>query len=133
MRFGFRLNAGVIRRGGDMKNKKYKNKIYSLCGDLSTNGEPDLAYKIRMLIDNPKAMNDSTEYCYNEIKDKTEKMFETELIELINKHSKENASNTPDFILAMYMKGCLKIFNTAIQQRETWYGRDSRSNETKAV
>ena len=51
-------------------------------------------------------------------------MFEKELLELINRHSMENASNTPDYILAQYMEACLTAFNTATQQRENWYGRD---------
>ena len=52
--------------------------------------------------------------------------FEKELTELINKHSKENESNTPDFILAQYLERCLFSFACAVQQRETWYGRDAR-------
>jgi hypothetical protein len=44
----------------------------------------------------------------------------------INTHSAENDSNTPDFILAQYLLGCLEAFNMAVQQRETWYGRDAR-------
>jgi hypothetical protein len=52
--------------------------------------------------------------------------FEKELERLINKHSQENQSNTPDFILASYIRGCLDAFNIAVQQRETWYGRDAR-------
>jgi hypothetical protein len=52
--------------------------------------------------------------------------FEKELEVLINKHSMENASDTPDFILAGYLKGCLDLFNTAVQQRETLHGRDPR-------
>ena len=52
--------------------------------------------------------------------------FEKELETLINRHCKENASNTPAFILAQYLAGCLVTFNTAVQQRETWYGRDPR-------
>ena len=52
--------------------------------------------------------------------------FEKELESLINRHSKENEANTPDFILAQYIAGCLLAFNTAVQQRETWYGRDAR-------
>ena len=52
--------------------------------------------------------------------------FEKELEGLINKHSKENESNTPDFILAQYVSACLAAFSTATQQRETWYGRDAR-------
>ena len=34
-----------------MENEKIKTKINSLCGDLSTNGEPDLAFEIRMLLE----------------------------------------------------------------------------------
>lgn len=52
--------------------------------------------------------------------------FEKELTALINKHSQENVSNTPDWILACYIQYCLLAFNTAVQQREQWYGRDPR-------
>jgi len=52
--------------------------------------------------------------------------FEQKLQSLINECSEENASNTPDFILAMYLNNCLLAFNEATQQRETWYDRDSR-------
>jgi hypothetical protein len=52
--------------------------------------------------------------------------FVKELEHLINCHSIENESNTPDFILAQYLAGCLAAFTTATQQRETWYGRDAR-------
>lgn len=52
--------------------------------------------------------------------------FISELRNLINKHSMENASNTPDFILAQYLTNCLRAWNQATQQRETWYGRDAR-------
>ena len=52
--------------------------------------------------------------------------FQKELESLINEHSIENASNTPDFILAQYLSGCLSAFTVAIQQRENWYGRDPR-------
>jgi hypothetical protein len=44
----------------------------------------------------------------------------------LNRFSAENASNTPDWILAQYLLGCLDAWNTATQQRETWYGRDAR-------
>lgn len=49
--------------------------------------------------------------------------FEQELEHLINHHSMENGSNTPDFILAQYLRSCLLVFNAAVQQRETWYNR----------
>ena len=51
--------------------------------------------------------------------------FEKELTALINRHSLENESNTPDFILAQYLTACLAAFAVATQQRETWYGRDA--------
>ena len=52
--------------------------------------------------------------------------FVKELESCINRHSMENASNTPDFILAMFLENCLRAWNEAVQQRETWYGRDAR-------
>jgi hypothetical protein len=48
----------------------------------------------------------------------------------INRASAENASNTPDFILAQYLIACLKAYDTAVQQRESWYGRDARPTAT---
>ena len=51
--------------------------------------------------------------------------MEKELAAVLNRHSAENASNTPDFILAQYLLGCLATWNTAVQQREIWYGRDA--------
>lgn len=59
--------------------------------------------------------------------------FEKELESLINRHCMENPSNTPDFILAQYMRGCLEAFNTAVQQRETWYGRDARPGRIEGL
>lgn len=59
--------------------------------------------------------------------------FEQELTNLINRYSRENDSNTPDFILAQYIEGCLAAFATAVQQRETWYGRDGRPSKTLSV
>ena len=38
-------------------------------------------------------------------------IFKKELQDIINKHSKENDSDTPDFILAEYLNDCLKVFN----------------------
>ena len=48
--------------------------------------------------------------------------FESELEHLLNRYSQESASNTPDFILAQYVIGCLATFATTVQHRETWYG-----------
>jgi ElaB/YqjD/DUF883 family membrane-anchored ribosome-binding protein len=48
--------------------------------------------------------------------------FESELKSLINRYSKENGSNTPDFILAAYLVNTLNIFDIAIQDRAKWHG-----------
>lgn len=47
--------------------------------------------------------------------------FEKELTELLNKYSKENESNTPDFILAKYLIDCLNAYNKAEQTRYKWF------------
>ena len=49
--------------------------------------------------------------------------FRKELEHLINKHSYENGSDTPDFILADYLRDCLNAFDSAVRKRETWWGR----------
>jgi hypothetical protein len=52
-----------------------------------------------------------------------EPTFQEELSQLINKHSLENGSNTPDFLLALYLQQCLSTFNDIMRKREDWYGR----------
>lgn len=54
-----------------------------------------------------------------------------ELTDLLNKHSKENESNTPDFILAKYLIGCLMAFNAAMIDRDSWYGDGEKSSPPK--
>ncbi len=49
--------------------------------------------------------------------------FEQELAALINKHSIENFSNTPDYVLASYLNNCLKTFGEAMIYRDHWYGK----------
>jgi len=51
--------------------------------------------------------------------------FKNELEALINKHSAENGSNTPDFILAKYLNNCLQVFDDAVNVRSAWYDGDS--------
>ena len=59
------------------------------------------------------------------------KDFKKELEHLINKHSLENDSDTPDFILAEYLNDCLIAFNKAVNRREEWYGRERKSGSGK--
>lgn len=61
------------------------------------------------------------DFCEPKLKETTVTEFERELSKVINKTSKENESNTPDFILAQYMKASLDAFNAATQARDAWY------------
>ena len=55
------------------------------------------------------------------IKDKS--TLKEKLTELINSESREQDSDTPDFILAEYMINCLEAFELASNRREVHYGR----------
>ncbi len=57
--------------------------------------------------------------------------FKTDLARLLNKWSMENASNTPDFILAAYLVACLEAFENASNKREKWYGVEHSPGESK--
>lgn len=48
--------------------------------------------------------------------------FLNDLESVINKHSRENNSNTPDFILATLLYEVLSAFDKATKSRERWYG-----------
>lgn len=49
--------------------------------------------------------------------------FRDKLEALINCESRENGSNTPDFLLAEYLVDCLVAFDKAVNAREGWFGR----------
>lgn len=44
--------------------------------------------------------------------------LQKELENLLNRHSRENESDTPDFVLAEYMMRCLSAFECAVQARD---------------
>lgn len=45
------------------------------------------------------------------------------LASVLNRHSRENGSNTPDWILAQYLANCLDAYDVAVGARAQWYGR----------
>jgi hypothetical protein len=47
--------------------------------------------------------------------------FTEELQHLLNMHCVENESNTPDFILAQYLRNCLDAWLEATRARDSWY------------
>lgn len=46
-----------------------------------------------------------------------------ELAALLNRHSRENHSDTPDVLLAEFLTGVLSVFDQTVRSRENWYGR----------
>lgn len=59
--------------------------------------------------------------------------FRRELMSLINRHSKENGSDTPDFILADHLLASLAAFDHTTKLREAWYGRSLELVPTEIV
>lgn len=45
-----------------------------------------------------------------------------DLARVLNRHSAENRSGTPDFILAHYLMGCLRAWDLGTRARDRWYG-----------
>ena len=46
--------------------------------------------------------------------------FRGELTNIINKYSRENKSDTPDFILASYIEKALQAFEETVRMRQEW-------------
>lgn len=47
--------------------------------------------------------------------------FEQDLAALINRHTQEQGSDTPDFVLAHFLDSCLRAFDQGVRAREDWY------------
>ena len=47
--------------------------------------------------------------------------FMRDLASVINRYSRENGSNTPDFILAEFLAGCLTVYENTISARTDWF------------
>lgn len=67
------------------------------------------------------------------MKEKEKTTFEKELASLLNRYSKENVSNTPDFILVNYLVSCLQAFEVATNTRESWYGYALMPGQVRAL
>lgn len=48
--------------------------------------------------------------------------LEEDIRAVINQHSEENISNTPDYILATYLIRALDAYVNAVRDRDAWYG-----------
>lgn len=55
------------------------------------------------------------------------KTFEQDLIDILNKHSVENESNSPNYALTRYIQDCLDAFNNAHWARNNYERKGSKS------
>lgn len=58
-------------------------------------------------------------------KDMEKPIFKEALMYLINDYSLENDSDTPDYILANYLKDCLDAFDEAVNARREWHSTEN--------
>jgi len=56
-----------------------------------------------------------------EDQDRADTRLLAELQTLLNRNSRENASNTPDFLLAEFLLGCLRCYEQSTNARDNWY------------
>ena len=53
--------------------------------------------------------------------------FRSELCDLLNRHSAENRSDTPDWILRDFLCDSLRAFDKAVMQRTKFYNGSKKS------
>lgn len=75
----------------------------------------EVAEALCCLIDSPDKRPEVDEEKENEM------TFRDALEHLINQHSMENGSNTPDYLLADFLLACLEAFDRAVKGRDIWY------------
>lgn len=97
------LMAALVKITSESQRGKEPDEVINQCNELAE----------KMYEDNPLPM-DTAPY----IKPSFGKAVES----LINSYSKENDSNTPDFILSNYLLNCLNIFSYTTKRRDNWYG-----------
>lgn len=61
-----------------------------------------------------------------QIIDEKYEVLKKEIASVLNKYSQENRSNTPDFMLAEYLLGCLTVYENTIVSREEWLRPNSK-------
>ncbi len=57
--------------------------------------------------------------------------FKAELVHLVNRHSMENESNTPDYLLADYLMDCLHAYKRVHNRTNDWFGIKPWNKEVK--
>lgn len=61
------------------------------------------------------------------------KTFRGDLRDVLNAYNVEGRSNTPDFILALYLERCLENFDAAITLRDEFYAEKMAKQKEDGV
>lgn len=56
-----------------------------------------------------------------------------DLAEVVNRHSLETRSATPDFLLAEYLYACICAYGAAVEARAKWHGADPDAEPDASV
>ena len=113
-----------------------RNKIKREIGERETQSKFGSGYKQALIDVEGMIMDMLVVPCFpqqNDLReDDVEKLdFEKELESLINKHSIENESDTPDFVLSSFLYSCLQSFKYAVKKRELWYNSAKENTYTE--
>jgi hypothetical protein len=91
--------------------------IYNMVGDIENLGAHPLLTDVVVLLQQAR---DKLADWVEEPASVETSTFSKELENLINKHGKENRSNTPDFLLAEFLENCLQVYNHIVTKRDNW-------------
>ena len=58
--------------------------------------------------------------------------LKADIAKVLNQHSAENGSNTPDFLLAEFLTKCLDAWNDTVRARAMWYERYDSPGQSQA-
>jgi hypothetical protein len=108
-----------------MENKQVGQRERVLIVAMVEPGKPDpleILYKIKSTLEHIDGVADVDVQQVGNVPISAQ-TFEGDLAKLINARFLENGSNTPDFLLAEYLLGCLDNWNKSVMKRERWYGR----------
>lgn len=70
----------------------------------------------------PRYRDAPERYLFNDEIHPSPSTLTDEIKAIINRRSRENESNTPDFILAEHVVACLEAMEELVKHRDKWYG-----------
>lgn len=119
------FNAACTKIRNDCQPGVYLVRIDGVCYSLLM--DKDLSFEVKQVEETgcPSVLQ-QLEGNEREPDCSMESDFAKDLQRLINSHSIENESDTPDFVLATFMSRCLAAFAEGVRGRDEYYGIKTR-------